>query len=190
MKATIYYDELKRLITATKDFVAGSPCKPAHTFIRLEFYAEDNQVRACAADGCKLSTEWGRCAEVDEDFVTYIQPTLLEQIGACQNILFTAREGHATVTTEFVSIHYVTPREGEFLAVDKAIPHDKPEFRIGFDGRYLMDMLKAAYVRGTSNRPVIIEFRGALNPAVLKTISLDGKENIKLVMPMRLKADI
>lgn len=194
MKAMIYYSELKRLIDATKDFVSHNGSKPVHTYIRLEFFKESLAVRASAVDGYMLSTEWGSCGDVNEefrdDFAVLIKPTLLAQVGKCEYIIFSCDKNEVTVhASNGLKLTYGTPDPASFLNVDAAIPTDAPEQKIGFNGKRIMTMLKAACVNRPVDRPVIFNFHGPLRPVVIRTKDDFGRDNVKMLLPVRLKAE-
>ena len=192
MKAMIYYAELKRLMDATKDFTSKNDNKPIHTYVRLEFHKDDLSVRASALDGYMLSTEWGSCGdfnkEFTEDFTVLLKPWMFARIGKCEYLVFSRSGNEVTIaTSDGVKFSYQMPSPDDFLNVDAAIPKDEATYRIGFNGKMLMTMLKAASVYSPINRPVVLELRRPLSPAILRTTSERGHENVKMVMPMRLK---
>lgn len=58
---------------------------------------------------------------------------------------------------------------------------------VACNGNYLLSALQAAKVSagGTYKNPIILEFTGPTSPCVIRT----NKDDIKMVMPIRLKAE-
>lgn len=179
MKAEMNSSDFNRIISATKDFASESNSRKIHKYIRLEFSAADSIVTAVAVDGYKLSVEHSVCS-CDEDFVAYVNPnthlprnmdTSIELVSGelfirCGDLIFGCKQP-----------------SGEFLDWKSALPSGEPDFRIGFNGNYLLKALKAAKVScGSFKEPVILEFRDSNKPVILRT----NKEDIKLVMPIRI----
>lgn len=183
MRAMLDSGSFNRAIAATKGFVGKSQNRPFHNYIRLEFHAADTCMTAMAVNGVMMSVEHVPCT-CDEDFVTYIHPyiklpnrktaiievTEKETLIRCEDFIF----GCPRVTGEDV------------FDWRKALPAE-PEFRIAFNASYLLTALRAALVsRGSNSRePMILEFRGALEPVILRT----NKRDIKMIMPVRISAN-
>lgn len=120
MKAIMDAQELKRLIAATKDFIGDNDVKPVHTYIKLDFYAEESAVRASSVNGYALSTEWARCHDVDEDFSVLIKP-VLPPIPKYSNALVEKLEDKKTsISIGGMNLTYQAEDASKFLDVDAA----------------------------------------------------------------------
>lgn len=190
MKAIILYNELKRLMAATKDFVLKGQRGDTYNFVRFEFHT-DHTVRACACDGYKLSTEWGSCSDVQEDFVAYITPEVVGRLNKCEYVEIQAYDGGVELLTDIMNISCPFVSSGRpFVDVDKTIPSDIPSFEIGINGKYLISALKASSTIADINRPVILSFgKDNLSPVIIRTQSYvsRGKDDVKMVLPVRLR---
>lgn len=181
MKATIFSNDFNRLVAATKAFVSKDSIRPLYKFIRLEFCAADSIVTAVAVDGYRLSVEHSVC-EADEDFVAYINANTM--LPRNMNVTIEISDSDAIIRCgDFI---FGCPQKGgEFLDWRDSLPKGDPTFRFGVNGNYLLSALQAARVScGNSFRqPVVLEFRGALNPVLLRT----NKDDVKMVLPVRIK---
>lgn len=187
MKAHIAAASLKRLIQATHGFVGKDDSKPVHRYIRLEFSKEFSLVTAISVDGYRMSVEHASC-DPDEDFVAYIKANIppchkssWATIEVKDRICYINIDGNIT--------GYQQP-EGDFIDWKSVLGDtaNKPkEYRVGFNGDLLLSALQAAKasVGNVFRSPIILEFRGPLDPALIKT----NKDDYKMVMPVRLKAE-
>ena len=180
MKAKIYTNDFNRIIAATKDFVGQSVNKKLHTYIRLEFRADEQRVTAIAVDGYKMSVEHAVC-ECDEDFNAYVRSNVKLPSGL--NAIFEIQDGEVIIRCGEFIFGYQQP-EGEFLDWEKVLP-EAPTFKIGFNGNYLLSALKAAKVSAGNSfkSPIILEFRSPLDPVIIHT----NKDDVKMVLPIRIK---
>lgn len=183
MKAKIYSNDFNRMIAATKSFVAKDSINKFFRFIRLEFHAKDSSVTAVAVDGYRLSVEHAVC-ECDEDFSAYINASTRLPRG--ENATIEIVEKDAIIRCGDL-IFGCPQREGEFLNWEDVLPKGEPTFRFGVNGNYLLSALQAAKVScGNSfKEPVVLEFRGELEPVILRT----NKEDIKMVLPIRIRRE-
>lgn len=188
MQAILMASDLRRLITATKAFVAVSDSRPIHQYIRLDFNKELGSASAIAVDGYRLSIEHAVCGDIDEDFTAYIKPAL-PKASINDKAIIEVKDGFCFIR---VNDNIVGTRQpgGEFSDCKETISSlDKspPSYRIGFNGDYLLAALQAAKAScGNSFRtPVILEFRSNQQPIVLRT----NKEDIKIVLPVRIKGN-
>lgn len=172
---------LNRLIEATKAFVSKSGSRPIHRYIRLEFHAQENECVAVAVDGFRLSVEHA-IAESEEDFAIYVKGNV--KLPKDSHVLIELVNNEAIFRCDGFVFGYYQP-EGEFLEWKKVIPEGEPQFRIGFNGDYLLSALQAAKVSvgGAYKHPVILEFRTPLDPVILRT----NKDDVKMVLPVRIK---
>lgn len=180
MKAKIKSNDFNRAIAATKDFVSGSDVNRFRNYIRLEFNATASSMTAMAVDGFRMSVEHAVC-ECDGDFVTHIHRSIKLPKNA---------EAHIEVTETETLIRcggliFGCPRIKREDPFDwrSALPAE-PTFKIDFNGNYLLSALQAAKAScgGSLRQPVVLEFRGPIEPVILRT----NDEDIKMVLPVRL----
>ncbi len=183
MKAQIHTNDFNRIVDATKQFAAKNTVRPIYKFIRLEFSAADHSVTAIATDGYRMSIEHSVC-DCDEDFTAYINPATRLPRGM-EAIIEIEKADLIIRCGDF--IFGCQQRDGDFLDWKNVLPEEEPTFRIGFNGNYLLSALQSAKVSlGNSFRsPVILEFRGAEKPVILRT----NKNDLKMVFPVRIKHD-
>ena len=184
--AKIYTNDFTRLIAATKSFVGNSDYRPCDQYIKLEFCAADNQVVAMAVDGYRMSIEHSVISDCDEDFVAFIKSNTKLPQKQYATISLTEDGKEAVIRCCGVSFGYTQPKDSGF-EWEKAIPTSEVKYRIGFNGNYLLSALQAAKVSadGSFRQPVILEFRSNIEPILLRT----NKEDIKMVLPVRIKED-
>lgn len=181
-KARMMTGALNRLIEATKAFCSKNNVRPIHTYIRLEFHSKDDEVVAVAVDGFRLSVEHA-VAQSEEDFCVYIKGNV--KLPKDRTVDIELVENEAIFRCEGFVFGYQQPTSGEFLDWQKVLPDSEPQFRIGFNGDYLLSALQAAKasVGGTYKGPVILELRTPLDPVILRT----NKDDVKMVLPVRIK---
>lgn len=169
-----------RLIDATKAFCSKHNRNACYNFIRLEFHAETNEVVAVAVDGFRLSAEYG-LAECEEDFVVYVQSNI--KLPANSSTLFELIDDEAFIRCNGFIFGFKQP-QGEFLDWQNVIPTSDVQFKIGFNGDYLLSALQAAKAScGKSFKtPVVLEFRTPFDPIILRT----NEKDVKMVLPVRL----
>lgn len=184
--ARIYTNDLNRLIAATKSFVSDNDHIPCNQYIKLEFHAAENQVVAMAVDGYRMSIEHSVISDCDEDFVAFIKSNTKLPKKQYATISLDENYGEAVIRCCGFSFGYKQPKDNRF-EWEKAIPTTEVKYRIGFNGNYLLSALQAAKESaGDSFRePVILEFRSNIEPILLRT----NKEDIKMVLPIRIKED-
>lgn len=184
--AKIFTKELNRLIAATKSFVGDSDYRPCNQYIKLEFHAADNQVIATALDGYRLSVEHSVISDCDEDFVAFIKSNTKLPSKAWAYISLEDDGKEAVIRCNGFSFGYTQPKDNGF-DWRQAIPQSEVQYKIGFNGNYLLSALQAAKASlGDSFKyPVVLEFRGNTEPILLRT----NKEDIKMVLPIRIKQD-
>ena len=180
-KARMNTGALNRIIEATKAFCAKGGTRLIHQYIRLEFHAADDEVVAAAVDGFRLSVEHA-VAESEEDFAVYVKGNVKLPKDSTVDIELVNNE--AIFRCDGFVFGYQQPN-GEFLEWQKVIPQAEPQFKIGFNGDYLLSALQAAKasIGGTYKGPVILEFRTPLDPVILRT----NKDDVKMVLPVRIK---
>lgn len=179
-KASMTTDAFNRLIQATKNFCSKTNRDPTLHHIRIEFHADQDEAVAVAVDGYRLSAEHA-VSKSDEDFCVYVRSNI-------------KLPSHSTVDIELVDkevllrcdgfvFGYAQP-SGSFLDWEKVIPVSDVQYKIGFNGDYLLSALQAAKasVGGSFKNPVVLEFRGPLEPILLRT----NEKDIKMVLPVRI----
>lgn len=182
MIAKIKSNDFNRAVSAAKEFASKDPNRLYHTYIRLEFCAADSCMTAVAVDGYRMSVEHAVC-QCEKDFVTYIHPSI--KLPKHLDAIIESKENETIIRCDGIIFGCSTPKgQDHFLDWRKALPAE-PTFRIAFNPEYLMDALKAAKVSrtGKPRDPVVLEFGAPNNPVVFRT----GKDNIKMVMPIRIK---
>ena len=182
--ARIFTNDLNRLIAATKSFVSDSDHRPCDQYIKLEFHAADNQVVAMAVDGYRMSVEHSIISDCDEDFVAFIKSSTKLPQKQYATISLTADGKEAMIRCSGFSFGCIQPQDSGFKW-EKAIPTSEVKYRIGFNGNDLLAALQAAKVSAEDSfrQPVILEFRGNMEPILLRT----HKEDVKMVLPVRIK---
>lgn len=182
MRAKINSNDFNRVIAATKAFVStGNSPQKCREYIRLEFDVASSRMTAMAVDGYRMSVEHAIC-ECDEDFTTYILGSV--KLPNKMNALIEVTESDTLIRCGDIIIgcpKLECPDEFNWM---KILP-EAPSFRIAFNGNYLLSALQAAKEScGKSlKEPVVLEFRGPLEPVILRT----NKDNIKMVLPIRIK---
>lgn len=182
MKAIISAKDFNRVIAATKDFSDKRSTRIFERYIRLDFSASDGRMTAIAVDGFCMSVETAEC-RCDEDFTTYIRPdTKLPKYNGTISIEDTDRDTLIRCDSFIAGCSRIDGNNT--FDWHEALP-GAPEFRIAFNAKYLLKALRAALISRGKNlwEPVILEFHGPLEPVVFRT----GKDNVKLVMPIRIK---
>lgn len=181
-KAIMSTGALNRLVEATKAFCAKTNVRPIHTYIKLEFHSQDDEVVAVAVDGFRLSVEHA-LAQSEEDFCVYIKGNV--KLPKDRMVDIELVEDEAIFRCEGFVFGYQQPNSGEFLDWKNVIPTSDVQFKIGFNGDYLLSALQAAKasVGGTYKSPVILEFRSSIEPIILRT----NKDDVKMVLPVRCK---
>lgn len=139
-----------------------------------------------AVDGYRMSVEHSIISDCDEDFVAFIKSNTKLPNKQYATISLTEEGKEAVIRCGGFSFGYTQPQDSGF-EWEKAIPTSEVKYRIGFNGNYLLAALQAAKVSaGESFRqPVILEFRSNVEPILLRT----NKEDIKMVLPVRIKED-
>lgn len=180
-KATMSTGAFNRLIAATKAFCTKYNKNPCYQFVRLEFHADADEVVAVAVDGYRMSVEHA-FAKSEEDFTVYVQSNIKLPNNA--HMEFELVDNEVIIKCNGFIFGYKQPN-GEFLDWQKVIPASDAQFRIAFNGDYLLSALQAAKasVGGTYKNAVVLEFRTPLDPIVLRTNAKD----VKLVLPIRIK---
>ena len=184
MTAVIYTNDFNRMVEATKKFVAkfATGLRVQYGYIRLQFDAAEKSVTAAAVDGYRLSIEHSVVSECDEDFVAYIRPSVKLPSGKSAQISIDGDE--VIIRCDGIMFGYKQP-SGEFLRYEDALPKSEVKHKIAFNANYLLEALQAAKASngGSLRQPLVLEFRGPLEPVIIRT----NKEDIKMVLPVRIK---
>lgn len=169
-----------RLIDATKAFCSKTNRNPCYLFIRLEFHAETDEVVAVAVDGFRLSVEHA-VANSEEDFFIYVQSNI--KLPGNSVAEFELVDGEAIIRCNGFIFGYKQP-QGEFLDWKNVIPTSDVQYKIAFNGDYLLSALQAAKASVGSHfkTPVVLEFRTPLDPIILRT----NEKDVKMVLPVRM----
>lgn len=186
--ARIYANDFNKVIDATKNHVSTNcGVRKWQNFIKLEFSAQENKMTAIAVDGYRMSVETCVIDMCEEDFECYILPTVKLKNGCYARIDFYEDDEYVEITCNDFHFGYDQP-EKSTLDWKKVLPKNEPTYKIGFNGNYLLQALQAAKVSlgGNFRKPVVLELRSPIEPILLKT---NGGEDIKMVLPIRLKDD-
>ena len=183
MKATILGNDFNRIMDATKQFCYKGAKRPDQEYIRFDFDAETQRVTAHACDGYRLSVEHSVISACEESFTVYLRSgcrlpkreyATIEKVGnevqiRCAGVLFGFAQPEKPMPFDYESV----------------LPKEKPQFKIAFNGNYLLTALQAAKVSAgnTFRNPIILEFWGPLKPVVIHT----NEDDAKLVLPVRTK---
>lgn len=178
MKAIMDTSNFNRMISAVKSFQGyGLPNEPMN-FVRIEFHSMTSEATAIASDGYRLSVEHA-VAESDEDFTIYVDGKTRLPKG--KNAIITLEGDEVMIRCGGCIFGYRQP-VGKFFDWEKVIPNDEPNFKITFNGDYLLSALQAAKAScgGSYHCPIVLEFRSNREPVVIRT----NKNDIKLVLPI------
>ena len=170
-----------RLIDATKAFCAKSNRNPCYLFIRLEFHAETDEVVAVAVDGYRLSAEHA-VANSEEDFFIYVKGNI--KLPGNSVVEFELVDDEAIIRCNGFIFGYKQP-QGEFLDWKNVIPTSDVQYKIAFNGDYLLSALQAAKasVGSSFKTHVVLEFRTPIEPIILRT----NEKDVKMVLPVKMK---
>lgn len=183
MKATILGNDFNRIMDATKQFCGTSTRHKEQEYIRLDFDAEIQRVTAHACDGCRLSVEHSVIGSCDENFTVYIRGGF--RLPKKQYATIEKVENEVQIRCAGALFGFEQPDVSQRFEWQKVIPKDKPTFRIGFNGNYLLNALQAAKVSAgqTFKNPIVLEFWTPTTPVIIRTNTAD----IKMVLPIRIK---
>lgn len=182
-KASMSAATFNRLLDATKAFCSKTNVNRCYLYIKLDFHADTSEVVAVAVDGYRMSVEHA-VAQADEDFSVYVQSNI--RLPKKSTVEFELADNEVIIRCDGFMFGYQQPC-GEFIEWQNVIPTSEPQFKIAFNGDYLLSALQAAKasVGGTYKTPVILEFRSPLEPIILRT----NKNDVKMVLPVRMKSD-
>lgn len=191
MEANISAVLLKKLIAATKDFTDDISTRPACAYIKLDFFPKSEEtparVKAVATDLFTVSIEWETCYEVDEEFSVLVKPSIVKNIVDCEDVVISAEKKNVVIVAGNTKLVTRPPSASEFLDVDAAVPKNEAKHKVGFRGKYLAKAIRAASVEDRVVRPVILEIHEPLEPIVMRKKNALGTDNIKLILPVRIK---
>nr|DAL71695.1 MAG TPA: DNA polymerase III subunit beta [Caudoviricetes sp.] len=183
MKAKILGNDFNRIMDATKQFCGTSTRHKEQEYIRLDFDAEIQRVTAHACDGYRLSVEHSVIGSCDENFTVYIRGGF--RLPKKQYATIEKVENEVQIRCAGALFGFEQPDVSQRFEWQKVIPKDKPAFRIGFNGNYLLNALQAAKVSAgqTFKNPIVLEFWTPTTPVIIRTNTAD----IKMVLPIRIK---
>lgn len=179
-KARMTTGAFNRLVAATKAFCSKNNRNPCYHFVRLEFHSDTDEVIAVSVDGFRMSVEHA-VAQSEEDFFVYVQGNIKLPKDSTVDIELVDNE--AIFRCDGFVFGYRQPN-GEYIDWQKVIPQADPQFKIGFNGDYLLSALQAAKasIGGQFKGPVVLEFRSPMEPIILRT----NKDDVKMVLPVRI----
>lgn len=180
-KASMSSGAFNRLIDATKAFCAKNNRNPCYHYIRLEFHADTDEVVAVSVDGFRLSVEHA-VAHSEEDFIIYVKGNVKLPNGT--DVEFELVDDEAIIRCNGFIFGYKQPK-GEFIDWQNVIPTSDVQYKIAFNGDYMLSALQAAKAScGKSFKTaVVLEFRSPIEPIILRT----NKKDVKMVLPVRMK---
>lgn len=182
MKATILGNDFNRIMDATKQFCRSGD-KAQFGYIRLDFDAVALRVEAYACDGYRLSVEHSVIGSCDENFTVYIRGGF--RLPKKQYATIEKVENEVQIRCAGALFGFEQPDVSQRFEWQQVIPKDKPTFRIGFNGNYLLNALQAAKVSAgqTFKNPIVLEFWTPTTPVIIRT----NTDDIKMVLPIRIK---
>lgn len=184
MKAFLQTEDFKRLINSTKKFISKDENRPILQYIRLDFEASLNTIKAVALDGYHMAVERANCLEIDESFSVYIKPYL--PVGVKSQITKIEVIGSNCLIDMDGRIIGYRQIEGDPFNDSQVISGAEENpilFKIAVNPQYLMDALQSSKVSGGDfkQEPVIIEYRGDIKPLFLNT-----KNGKRMILPCRI----
>ena len=174
MTITMSCEEYNRMQEFAKQFVAKKGgTRPILEYIKLTITG--NTAKAEALDGYKAGYIMLNLSNSEEDG-TILLPVTSKLKRSDIFVAITDMGKEIEIRTVTGASIYRKP-EGEFFDTSKIYPEDEPAEVFGFDPVLLSDALKAF----KDEKAVIIEYRGALKPLIIKSGTA-----LALVMPVRL----
>ncbi len=174
MTITMSYEEYNKMQEFAKQFAAKKGgTRPILEHIKLT--VTGNTAKAEALDGYKAGYIMLNLSDSDGDG-TILLPITSKLKKSDVFAIITDMGNEIEIRTATGASIYRKP-EGEFFDTSKIYPEDKPAEVFGFDPVLLSDALKAF----KDEKAVIIEYRGALKPLIIKSDTAKA-----LVLPVRL----
>ena len=174
MTITMDYQEYNRMQDFAKQFAAkAGATKPTLEYIKLTITGDT--AKAEALDGYKAGYIMLNLSDSEGDG-TILLPVTKRLKKSDAFAVITESEKEIEIRTVTGASIYRKP-EGEFFNTSKIYPEDEPAEVFAFDPVLLSDALKAF----KGEKAVTIEYRGALEPLIIKSSTAKA-----LVLPMRL----
>ena len=175
MTITMSYEEYNKMQEFAKQFAAKKGgTRPILEHIKLT--VTGNTAKAEALDGYKAGYIMLNLSDSDGDG-TILLPITSKLKKSDVFAIITDMDKEIEIRTVTGASIYRKP-EGKFLDTSDIYPQDEPAEVFGFDPVLLSDALKAF----KDEKAVIIEYRGAYKPLVIKSNTAQA-----LVMPVKLK---
>lgn len=178
----------KRLIDNTKRFIR----KETHytdkrmSYIYLEVDAPALEIRASAVDGHRVSIEHAKLISANWSFKCYIKPNI-PKVTKYDTVKLELIGGRLLITVGDNIVGYIQPDCGNFYEVDKIVADtikEEEKASVYVDAKLLKEALDSVSNDSATKKPVKIEIRGKKSPIVIRSGEVNGKENIKLVLPV------
>lgn len=188
MEAFIEGLVFRRLIDNTKRFIR----KETHytdkrmNYIYLEVDAPALEIRASAVDGHRVSIEHATLIGADRSFKCFIKPNI-PKVTKYDTVKMELVDERLLITVGDNIVGYVQPNYGNFFEIDKIVAETMREDEkasVYVDAKLLKEALDSVSNDSTTKKPVKIEIRGKKSPIVIRSGEVNGKENIKLVLPV------
>lgn len=189
MKAVLNAQEFKRIIKNTKRFIRTS-CRNNELmgWIYLQVDAGSKTITATALDGHRISIEYASCS-AEESFNCYIKPDI-PRISKFDNLVkLELDSSHLYVQAGNTKTDYVQP-EGEYFPVEKmlnSIQAKTKKITFGVDADLLKDALKSVSKNDGIRKIVEFDLYGPDDEIVIRSGRNGERENIKIVLPVRLR---
>lgn len=180
--ASIEGEAFNRLIAGTEKFVCRDARMPVLQYIVLQFSEDAQRVCATTADGFRFSREYASC-EVERDFTAFFMPRIRVPKTICEVY---SDEGDVIIRSAGGLVFGFRQPSYPLFNMEKINETlNKPVIlTTAANATFLIEALQCARAvnNGTHKRHVYMDFRGPLEPVVIRT----GKENIKMVVPIRI----
>lgn len=184
MKATIGATDFKRLIDATKRYIRTDHLYKNMAHIRLEI--SEGLIKASALDGHKVSIEYAEAIH-DTAFTCYIKPNIPKITRHDLFVELELIENRLLVTVGDNIMGYVQPEITKPYDVDKVIKEATAKevaASVWMDAKLLKAAVDGITGEGYKKTYIKIEIRDKKDPVIIRTGAVNGKENIKLVLPV------
>lgn len=185
LKAVLYFDDFKRLLNGTKDFVSDYSTNMLTDYIRFKVNKRKNEIEACGLDGHRISVEKASLIECDKSFEFYIKPFKIQS--KSQFVEIEVKGQKALITIGEMIYGFI---QGDDVKTKKFPDADKyiKEFEeiairenIGININFLKDALKCIEGSDVAGRVVEIEVRSKKDPLVINT-----KNGKRYILPVNI----
>lgn len=186
IKFDILSADLKYIMSALKPALGKSYSRPECQCIKFEC-TDGKLLRAYATDGYRLhSVSTGINCESESSFSFLLKPfTVPKNDSSYISCELSKEEISFDFGYQKISFR-LKENPDNFLEINEAIPKEKPNFRIGFNPKFIEEAAKSLKQSGVKDS-VIMEIRNPLEPVMIY-LSKD-KSDFRLVLPVRIKSE-